>query len=132
MLNKISLIIVLLLLSVPTVLAQTRPDTFQSDNGHFRVSYESQLEPIAINRIHSWTLHVSTAEGAPVTNAVLTIEGGMPEHNHGLATAPSIAPAGDGEYQLQGLRFHMPGYWELELNITDGNVSDKVIIPLEL
>jgi hypothetical protein len=115
-----------------TVQAQSGADVFQSENGHFAVSYESQLEPIAINQIHSWTLHITNNDGQAVNNAVVTIVGGMPEHNHGLATEPTIEAIGNGSYLLQGLRFHMMGYWELELTIVVGNVSDKVMIPLEL
>ena len=39
---------------------------------------------------------------------------------------------GNGNYQLQGLRFHMMGHWELELNIASGGVEDKVVVVLDL
>ena len=90
-------------------------DVWQSANGSFQVSYESQLKPIVINQMHSWTLHVTNAQGQAVTNADITVKGGMPAHNHGLATAPSIVEVGGGDYLLQGLRFHMMGYWEMVL-----------------
>lgn len=103
-----------------------------SENELFQVSFESQLNPIVINQIHSWKLQVMTAEGKAVSDAVISVKGGMPEHNHGLATAPSIEASGDGNYLLQGLRFHMMGYWELELSITQGSISDTVIVTLDL
>lgn len=124
--------IALMLLSAGPVLAQTGSDTFQSENNNFQVSYESQLEPISINRIHSWVLHVTDADGDAVEDAKITIVGGMPEHNHGLATEPTIEATGDGDYLLQGLRFHMMGYWELVLTVSHDGVSDNVVIPLEL
>ena len=121
----------LLVLAIP-LLAQTESAEFTSTRGLFTVSYESQLQPIAINRIHSWILHVSDADGNPVSGATMTVKGGMPQHNHGLATEPTIEATGNGDYLLQGLRFHMMGYWELELAIDAGSVSDTVVIPLEL
>lgn len=123
---------VLLVAVALSVQAQPASDVFASENGRFSVSYTSQLDPIAINRMHSWTLHVSDANGAPVSEAAITIKGGMPQHNHGLATQPTIEPSGEGDYLLQGLRFHMMGYWELELTITVGSISDTVMIPLAL
>ena len=122
----------LLLLLGATVLAQTATNPLVSENGHFNVSYASQLDPIAINQIHSWTLHITDSEGAPVANADIAIKGGMPQHNHGLATQPTIESSGEGTYLLQGLRFHMMGYWELELTIDYGSAKDTVMIPLEL
>lgn len=124
-----------LLLSVLATGVDAQPSAanhFVSENGRFQVSYESRLSPIAINQIHSWTLHVTDAAGDLVSDAKLSIEGGMPEHNHGLATAPSIEATGAGNYELQGIRFHMMGYWELELTVNNGSVTDTVIIPLEL
>ncbi|MCB0042343.1 MAG: hypothetical protein KDE23_21805, partial [Caldilinea sp.] len=57
--------------------------TRASDGGLFQVTYTPALEPIAINELHQWTLHVETPEGAPVDDAVIAVSGGMPEHNHG-------------------------------------------------
>ena len=80
-------------------------ETWTSQRGIFSVSYESALDPIEINRIHSWVLSVSR-DGEPVEGAVLVVDGGMPEHDHGLPTAPRItADLGDGRYRLEGYAF---------------------------
>jgi len=131
-LKKNSLFIVCMLLLGTIQVQAAEPDSWQSERGRFIVSYESQLDPITINQMHSWTLHITAADGSAVPDAELAIAGGMPEHNHGLATAPDFEPLGDGDYMLQGLRFHMMGYWELELTVSANGVKDTVIIPLEL
>ena len=107
-------------------------DSYSSRNGRFKVSYQSQLNPVVINQIHAWQLHVTDADGRPVTGADIAVKGGMPAHNHGLATSPAIEPGDNGDYLLQGLRFHMMGYWELNLTINDDGVRDEVVIPLTL
>jgi hypothetical protein len=107
-------------------------DSYSSRNGRFKVSYQSQLNPVVINQIHAWQLHVTDADGRPVTGADIAVKGGMPAHNHGLATSPAIEPGDNGDYLLQGLRFHMMGYWELTLTINDDGVRDEVVIPLTL
>ena len=111
---------------------QGEDQTWVSNNELFTVSIESDLNPIVINQIHSWTLQLQDAKGLAVTGADLSVVGGMPDHNHGLATAPVIEPSEEGSYQLQGLRFHMMGYWELELTINHAGISDMVLITLEL
>ncbi len=53
----------------------------------------------------------------------------MPDHDHGLPTAPLIRPAETaGEYRLQGIRFHMPGRWRLELRMERGEIHDLFVV----
>ena len=104
-----------------------------SQAGLFHVTYKSKLHPIVINRIHNWVLRVELADGQPVTNADITVEGGMPAHDHGLPTLPRMTQSlGNGEYLLEGMRFHMNGYWEISITINAGGDRDTIIIPLEL
>lgn len=104
-----------------------------SQAGLYHVSWKTMLHPIAINQIHSWVLHVETGDGQPLTNADITVEGGMPAHDHGLPTLPRMTQSfGNGEYLIEGMRFHMNGYWEISITITAGNDRDTLIIPLEL
>jgi hypothetical protein len=93
----------------------------------FQVTISSNLDPLSLNEIHSWTVHVETADGEAVENAEITVDGGMPEHNHGFPTAPEITEeGGGGEYLLEGVKFSMAGWWELKLDITAGDQSDSV------
>lgn len=96
------------------------------------VTWSSDEEP-RINEMHSWVLHVQTEEGIPVEGATIEVEGGMPEHDHGLPTRPRVtAELGDGDYRLDGLRFHMRGYWEVVVSITTDDGNFKVTLPLQL
>jgi hypothetical protein len=111
----------------------TTEKRWTSVNGNFFVRYISTLQPITINRIHHWILYLEDSEGKLVDGAKIVVKGGMPAHNHGLPTSPRVSKTQNkGEYRLEGLRFHMPGYWEITLTIDAGNVSDIVLIPLAL
>jgi YtkA-like len=113
--------------------AQQGVTQYTSEHGLFAVSYESLLKPIVINRMHSWILTVKNADGEPVDDARITVDGGMPAHNHGLPTQPRVTQnLGEGRYKVEGLRFHMQGHWELKIGIESGGVTDTVIIPLDL
>jgi len=115
------------------LMAQALPEgMLESEKRLYKLSIESELNPIAINRIHSWILRLQDSSGTSVHDAQISFDGGMPEHNHGLATAPSIVHQEDGSYLLQGLRFHMMGYWELVLTINHNDVSDTVLLTLDL
>ncbi len=104
-----------------------------TENGHFIVSAASRLDPVVINETHAWTLHVETADGNPVPDAEIAIDGGMPEHNHGFPTAPRVTEnLGEGKYLLEGMRFNMGGAWVLTLEISSGGQSDTVTFEFEL
>ena len=104
-----------------------------SESGRYRLSYQSQVNPIVINQIHNWILQLETAEGLTVSGADITLEGGMPEHDHGLPTKPRITESQDENYYLvEGIRFHMRGHWELEIKIIQGTSTDTALISLDL
>ena len=98
-----------------------------SDAGLFRVSYSSDPASPPLNQIHTWTIHVETADGKPVENAVITVNGGMPQHGHGLPTSPQVTEdLGNGDYRVEGMKFQMPGWWDVRFNITANGQSDNV------
>ena len=101
--------------------------------GRYRISYASTLAPIEINRMHAWVVQVEDKEGHPVAGAAITVSGGMPEHDHGLPTAPrATAQLGDGRYLIEGMKFHMGGAWEVVLHVKSGTGEDSLSIPLDL
>ena len=105
----------------------------KSDKGVFVVSYESRLQPISINRIHNWVLQVEAADGSPIDNATIAVIGVMPAHDHGLPTIPQVTKyPGDGNYLVEGMRFHMNGRWQGTVSITVDSSTDAVTFDLQL
>ena len=125
-----AVVVALLLLCAP--ISDALADEWVSSRGIYTVSFESSLEPIEINRIHSWILHI-TSNGEPVTGASLAVSGGMPAHDHGMPTRPRVtAELGNGEYRLEGMRFHMGGDWEVSVEIKANGKTDTVVVTLAL
>lgn len=125
-----AVVVAVLLICVPV--SDVLADEWVSSRGVYTVSFESSLEPIEINQIHNWTLRV-TSDGEPVTGALLAVSGGMPAHDHGMPTRPRVtAELGNGEYRLEGMRFHMGGDWEVSIEIKAGGKTDTVVVTLAL
>lgn len=102
-------------------------------SGLYCVSFTSVIEPVPINRIQNWTVHVETTDGHPVNNAEISVSGGMPQHGHGLPTRPRVTQhLGNGDYVVEGLKFHMTGQWEVRFNISSAGQRDSVTINLLL
>jgi len=99
---------------------------------HFHVAIAPEAGPVPINRMHRWVLTVRTADRKPVENAAITVDGGMPDHGHGLPTAPRVTKhLGDGRYLVEGVRFNMAGWWQLRFAIA-GSARDTVAFNLDL
>jgi hypothetical protein len=104
-----------------------------SDNGLFLVRYQSDLQPAAINQMHTWVLHIDNTDGQPVEQAVIRIGGGMPDHGHGLGTAPQVTEElGGGDYRVEGIKYSMPGWWTMTFEITAAGQTDSVTFNLVL
>ena len=104
-----------------------------TDQQKFNISYNSSSMPIPLNQIHTWTLHVETAAGQPVEKAEITVDGGMPQHGHGLPTQPMVTQdLGGGDYLVEGMKFQMPGWWTVSFSINAGGQSDTVTYNLIL
>ena len=107
--------------------------TRTSESGLFVATISPDMDPVPVNEMHTWTLHVETADGTPVTEADIAVDGGMPEHGHGLPTSPQVTEnLGDGDYLVEGIQFQMPGFWEVMFQIEDAGQQDMVIFYLQL
>jgi hypothetical protein len=101
--------------------------TQQSEQGLFNVSYSASTGSIPINQMHQWTLHVERADGTPVEDATITVDGDMPQHGHGLPTQPQVTQnLGNGDYLVDGLKFQMGGWWLMDFTITANGETDAV------
>ena len=99
----------------------------RSERGLYRTTISRAVDPVPINQIHEWYLRVETAAGKPVEGARITVDGDMPAHGHGLPTKPKVLSSGDGNYTVYGMKFQMPGRWQLVFTIRAGGKSDVVV-----
>ena len=98
-----------------------------TEQGLYRVGYAPDRDPIPVNQMQSWTLHVETAAGEPVEDAEIFVDGDMPQHGHGLPTQPMVTEyLGNGDYLVEGIKFQMSGWWVMDFTISSGDQSDFV------
>jgi hypothetical protein len=90
-------------------------------------------QPLRPRRMQTVRVAITDAAGAPVDDATIQIDGGMPQHGHGLPTRPRVTRAlGNGLYEIEGVRFNMGGWWEFKLAINAPSGSDIVTFNLAL
>ncbi|MEO8314511.1 MAG: FixH family protein [Pseudomonadota bacterium] len=99
----------------------------QSVSGRYVVSLVPPLAAPAINQMHSWTVKLEDTTGIPVTGATISVGGGMPQHGHGLPTKPRVTrEVESGTYLVEGMKFSMPGWWNINFDIQSPRGTDKV------
>ena len=103
-----------------------------SAEGRYAATLRAQ-EPIRPRKMQTISVFVEDADGRAVDGAVITIDGGMPQHGHGLPTSPRMTgDLGGGVYEIGGVRFNMRGWWEFKLTIDGPAGIDTVTFNLDL
>lgn len=104
-----------------------------SAGGLYSVEIAPEAGSFAQNELHAWVLTLKTRDGAPVDGAVISVDGGMPAHAHGLPTAPRQTDSlGEGRYRIDGVKFSMGGLWELRFRIEAPPGADEVAFNVEV
>lgn len=99
-----------------------------SRQGSFVVRLEPPESGTPLNRIHAWQVRVTGTDGAPVTQARIGVQGGMPQHGHGFPTQPRVTrEVAPGVYALEGVKFSMTGWWDMRLDIRAGDKADTAV-----
>ena len=98
--------------------------------------YKATLDPmqqIRVRRMQTMRVVITDQQGGAVENADILIDGGMPQHGHGLPTEPRVTRyLGDGAYEVEGVKFNMGGWWEFKLAIDTQAGADTVTFNLDL
>jgi hypothetical protein len=104
-----------------------------SEKGLYTVSIEPERGEIRQGELHSWLVTLTSKAGAPVDDARITVDGGMPKHHHGLPTSPAVTAAlGSGKYRVEGVKFHMSGWWQLRFAISAAEGNDEAVFNIKL
>jgi hypothetical protein len=107
--------------------------TRSSANGIYLGTIIVSGDSIPTGRLQNWTLHLETANGAPVDVATVSVDGGMPQHGHGLPTKPQVKLAlGNGNHLVEGMKFNMGGWWVVKFHINSAAGNDSLVFNLSL
>ena len=132
--------LITLLAAVALSACSTKPPADQfgfgprtSAQSRYTATLEPSAQPLKPRRLLKVQVSLRDAEGRPVDGATIDIDGGMPQHGHGLPTRPRVTRSlGDGRYEIEGLRFNMGGWWVLRLDVHSPAGADLVTFNLQV
>lgn len=77
-----------------------------------------------------FALEVEVCGGRDVDD--LRVDAIMPAHQHGMNYVPTVMATDDDVFKVQGMLFHMPGLWQLQVDL---QLQERVVhytYPIEL
>jgi hypothetical protein len=104
-----------------------------SEGGLYRATILPQGDSIPQGRLQRWTLHLETPTGSPIDSAAIAVDGGMPQHGHGLPTKPRVTRSlGNGDHLVEGMKFNMGGWWVVKFRVNATAGRDSVVFNVKL
>jgi cytochrome c peroxidase len=112
----------------PSVEERDLPETARSTlsmQGLFTVHIWPEDKTIPLRALHAWIVRIEDAHGTRVEPTRLILDGGMPQHRHGFNTEPQVTQRmANGDFRIDGIKFHMHGAWQLRLQVTTKTAMD--------
>ncbi|NUO65564.1 MAG: auxin-binding protein [Gemmatimonadaceae bacterium] len=107
--------------------------TRASEGGFYRATIRPDGDSIPQGKLQRWTLHLETAAGVAVDSATIAVDGGMPQHGHGLPTKPRVTrDLGKGDHLVEGMKFNMGGWWVVKFSVAAAAGRDSVVFNVKL
>ena len=104
--------------------------THWSERGLYAATIASLLDPIRINKLHAWRIHLETADGRSVDGAKIAINVVWPHTGGPMQTKPRVKGLGNGNYLIEGIKLQMKDFWRVNFNIAAAGRSDSLTYTL--
>lgn len=104
-----------------------------TDGGSYLVMYSTSPGTIPLNESFSLTamVHDNADTSRMIMDASVAVDARMPEHGHGMNTAPEVTSGEDGTYTAEGMLFHMAGTWEIMVDVTRDGATEEAVFEVE-
>lgn len=101
------------------------------DNGLYTFALTSFSPAPPARLLNEWTMTITpTASAAVPTTEVLAMTPYMPQHGHGAGVDVEISPMpAAGEFKFSTINLHMPGIWEVTVEVTGASYDSVKFIP---
>ena len=106
-----------------------------SNDGAYLITYTSQPDVLPLNEPFSIDVKLYRPDtGARIDDSEIRIEADadMPAHRHGMVRVPRVTKTGPGEFRVDGMMMHMPGYWQLYVDVTRNGITERAQFDVDL
>ena len=103
----------------------------ESNGGAYSVEVGFTPEVPAVNQPFDVTVAVAPKNGTAADLNVV-VDARMPAHFHGMNRVAKVTRGSGNVWKAEGLVFHMPGHWELYVDITQGGTTERAQMDVDL
>lgn len=100
--------------------------------GSFHVAFEPAPDPVPLNELFRLAVTVRDCDGRPLPGVELAVSAVMPEHQHGTNLEPRVRRVEEGRFEVEGLLFHMPGRWWIQMDLRRGEETAQAVFEVVL
>ncbi|HVE39865.1 MAG TPA: FixH family protein [Planctomycetota bacterium] len=105
--------------------------TFDSNGGKYTIELTTSPSPIATNQPFDVAVTVTPKSG-PAADLDVQVDARMPAHFHGMNRVAKVTRGSGNSWKAEGLLFHMPGHWELYVDVTQGGATERAQLDVDL
>ena len=99
------------------------------ENARFVVAF--RVAPARLKAGQPLRLEVAVcAKDAATAAERVEVDARMPAHGHGMNYKPMVSQVTTGLFHAEGLLLHMPGAWELIIEVSANGRTDRLVAPL--
>ncbi len=104
-----------------------------TEQGHYELEVEFAKNPVTVG-MNDLMLKIHEQGSRKPGRESLKIEivPWMPMHEHVTMEMPEITPMGEGNFQVKGLNFSMPGDWEVHIRMDSGGKEDSAVVDVKV
>lgn len=98
-----------------------------SSGGTYVVEWQTVGDKMPLNKVFDLDVTVlKAADHKPAEGVKLAVNASMPAHHHGMNVKPVVQQTDAGKWLVSGMLFHMPGNWQITLEIDNGTGTERV------
>lgn len=105
-----------------------------SNDGTYLIRYRLPEDGIPLNEDFGLEVAVYRADAPDIVlrDVRAHVDAAMPHHFHGMTQFSTVEAQEDGSFEVEAMRFHMPGRWEMYVDVTEGAVTERAQFWVEL
>ena len=92
---------------------------------HYTIAYRTQPAKIIVGKHFSIDI-VACANGVSPSPSAVAVDAFMPDHGHGMNYKATVRATGNAHFRADGLMFHMPGRWDLMVEVQGADGSERL------
>lgn len=106
---------------------QAKPKT----DSPFTLGYQLSSQSLMVDEHFSMLIRLCENEKS-VDAKTMRVNATMPAHQHGMNYRPSVTQTSDGQYQVEGMLFHMSGHWQFAFDVFINGRKEQFIADYNL